>query len=291
MLAFNHLGRLGYLANQMFQYAAIKGIAENNNIEYMIPENSQMQLFDGFKMETATKIRGFLGDVSVLDGRGAPVGCTIRSESGFHFDEELFNNPPSETSLYGFFQSEKYFKNIKEDIVKDFTFKNEILEPCLEFISQITSFYGKTVSLHIRRGDYLTNSANHYNLTLDWYQKAIEKFPNHIVLIFSDDIEWCKNQSIFEPDRFMFSETKDGKIVRSDGRWDSSNMDHWYDLCLQSLCDDNIISNSTFSWWAAYLNKNSDKTVVSPDPSKMWFGPNNAHLNIKDLIPDSWVIL
>jgi hypothetical protein len=291
MLAFNHLGRLGYLANQMFQYAAIKGIAAYNGIEYMIPENSQMQLFEGFKMENATKHRGFLGDVSVRDGRGAPVGCNIRAESGFHFDEELFKNPPSDTSLYGFFQSEKYFSNISNEIVKDFTFKNEILEPCIEFISKVTSFYGKTVSLHIRRGDYLTNSANHYNLSLDWYQKALEKFPEHTVLIFSDDIEWCKNQSIFDADRFMFSETKDGKVVRLDGRWDSTNMDHWYDLCLQSLCDDNIISNSTFSWWAAYLNQNKEKVVVSPDPSKMWFGPNNAHLDTKDLIPSDWILV
>lgn len=291
MLAFNHLGRLGYLANQMFQYAAIKGIAAYNNVEYMIPDDSQMQLFDGFKLESVTKTRGFLGDTSIRDGRGAPVGCNIRAESGFHFDEDLFNNPPEDASLYGFFQSEKYFLNVVDEVKKDFTFKNEILEPCIEFISKVTSFYGKTVSLHIRRGDYLTNSANHYNLSLEWYSEAIKKFPEHTVLIFSDDIEWCKEQSIFDEDRFMFSETKDGKVVRSDGRWDSSNMDHWYDLCLQSLCDDNIISNSTFSWWAAYLNKNSEKVVVSPDPSNKWFGPNNAHLDTKDLIPGDWILL
>lgn len=288
MLAFNHLGRLGYLANQMFQYAAIKGIAANNKVEYMIPENNQMQLFDGFEMTNCTKIRGFLGDSSVRDSRGAPVLCNITSENGFEFDENLFNNPPLHASLYGFFQSEKYFLNVWKELAQDFTFKDEILNPCKEFISDIE---GKIVSIHLRRGDYLQNSANHYNLENEWFEQALSLFPNHTVLIFSDDIEWCKKQEMFNGDRFMFSETEDGKVVTSDGRWESKNMDHWYDLCLQTLCDDNIISNSTFSWWGAYLNPNPNKIVITPNPETKWFGPANSHLNTKDLIPSSWKII
>lgn len=288
MLAFNHLGRLGYLANQMFQYAAIKGIAANNKTEYIIPENNEMQLFDGFKMTNVTDIRGFLTTSNKHDGRGVPIDCNIVSEKGFEFDESLFNNSPQNSSLYGFFQTEKYFLNVWDELDEDFTFIDEILDPCKEFISGIE---GKVVSVHIRRGDYLQNSANHFNLTNEWFEESVSKFPNHNVLVFSDDIEWCKNQSIFSDDRFMFSETSDGKIVRPDGRWDSLNMDHWYDLCLQSLCDDNIISNSTFSWWAAYLNRNPNKVIISPDPKTKWFGPNNAHLNTKDVIPESWVLI
>ena len=288
MLAFNHLGRLGYLANQMFQYAAIKGIAAYNNVDYMIPENNEMQLFEGFEMTHSTNIRGFLGPTDLRDGRGTPISCDIVSEKGFEFDERLFNNPPQEASLYGFFQTEKYFLNVWDELQEDFTFKDEILTPCKEFISNIK---GKIVSVHIRRGDYLQNSANHFNLSNEWFEGAISKFPNHTVLVFSDDIAWCKKQSIFSNDRFMFSETEDGKIVRSDGRWDSVNMDHWYDLCLQSLCDDNIISNSTFSWWGAYLNKNLNKVVVAPDPKTKWFGPANSHLNTKDIIPEDWKVI
>jgi hypothetical protein len=288
MLSFNHLGRLGYLANQMFQYAAIKGIAAQNNIDYMIPKNNEMQLFDGFKMTHSTNIRGFLGPTHLRDGRGAPVSCNIISEKGFEFDENLFNNPPKEASLYGFFQTEKYFLNVWNELQEDFTFIDEILDPCKEFISGID---GKIVSIHVRRGDYLQNSANHFNLSNEWFEQALLKFPDHTVLVFSDDINWCKNQSMFSGDRFMFSETKDGKVVTSDGRWSSANVDHWYDLCLQTLCDDNIISNSTFSWWGAYLNKNPNKVVVSPDPKTKWFGPANAHLNTKDIVPQSWEII
>mgnify|MGYP001185202468 CR=1 FL=1 len=288
MLAFNHLGRLGYLANQMFQYAAIKGIAAHNNVDYMIPEKEEMQLFQGFKMTTATENFGFLGDTNVRDGRGAPVACPIVMEKGFEFDEELFNNPPENASLYGFFQTDKYFLNVWDELQKDFVFDDEILEPCQEFISDIE---GKTASVHLRRGDYLQNSANHYNLSDQWFEEAVSKFPDHTILVFSDDISWCKEQEMFSDERFRFSETKDGKVVTRDGRWESNNMDHWYDLCLQSLCDDNIISNSTFSWWGAYLNNNPDKTVIAPDPKTKWFGPANAHLNTKDVIPESWVLL
>ena len=284
-ISFNHLGRLGYLANQMFQYAAIKGIAANNNIDYMIPEDNEMQLFDGFYMSTVTDLRGFLGDINRRDGRGAPIGCNIVMEKGFEFDEELFTNPPKNTSLYGFFQTEKYFLNVWDDLKKDFTFKDEILEPCIKFIDSIN---GKTTSVHLRRGDYLQNSANHHNLSDQWFENAVKQFPNDNILVFSDDIEWCKKQKMFSDDRFLFSETSDGKVVRPDGKWDSLNMDHWYDLCLQSLCDNNIISNSTFSWWGAYLNNNPDKIIISPDPKTKWFGPNNSHLDTKDIIPKTW---
>jgi len=288
MLAFNHLGRLGYLANQMFQYAAIKGIAAFNEIEYMIPEDNEMQLFQGFKMTTVTKNRGFLGDTNRRDGRGAPVACPMVAEKGFEFDVDLFNNPPKDASLYGFFQSEKYFLNVLDEIEEDFTFDEEILEPCQEFISDIG---GKVASVHLRRGDYIQNSANHFNLPDEWFEEAVSKFPDHTILVFSDDIAWCKEQKMFSDERFKFSETEDGKVVTRDGRWESKNMDHWYDLCLQTLCDDNIISNSTFSWWGAYLNKNPNKTVIAPDPKTKWFGPANAHLDTKDVIPESWVLL
>ena len=136
-LSFNHLGRLGYLANQMFQYGAIKGIAEHNKIDYMIPHDDEMQLFDGFHMETVTDLRGFLGDVTRRDGRGAPVGCNMVAEKGFEFDEELFNNPPENTSLYGFFQTEKYFLNVWNDLQKDFILKayNEAIKNKYRFYS------------------------------------------------------------------------------------------------------------------------------------------------------------
>jgi len=294
MIYFNHLGRLGYLANQMFQYAAIRGIAKNRQMKYTIPDSSEMQLFDGFEMKNCGENFGFLGDLSIRDGRGAPVGCKIIQESGFAFDEKLFKNCPSNVSLYGFFQTEKYFLNIKDEILEDFEFKKDILEPCKEFISSIKE-NDELVSIHIRRGDY--GCENHPLLGLDYFEEAIKLFPSSKFLLFSDSIDWVKEQKLFsDDDRFMISETKDGKYVDSNGRWLSSNMQHWNDLCLQSLCDHNIISNSTFGWWSAYLNKNKNKKVVSPNPQKglgKWFGKNGytKDLDTSDLLPNNWIKL
>ena len=85
--------------------------------------------------------------------------------------------------------------------------------------------------------------------------------------------EWCKEQDLFEDDRFLVAEGNDS----------------YTDLCLMSLCTDFIIANSTFSWWGAWLSKSMNKTVCSPDPS-IWFGPNNAHLDTSDIIPEDWTI-
>ena len=170
-------------------------------------------------------------------------------------------------SLVGYFQSEKYFNNIANEIREDFTFKDEILEPCKEMIGGVN----KPIALHIRRGDFLKNSGNHHNLDIDYYRRALGKFRrNRKVAIFSDDPQWCKEQELFSDDRFLIA-TGNGSYV---------------DLCLMSLCSDFIIANSTFSWWGAWL-ANKGRVIA---PSR-WFGPNNQHLDTKDLYPEHWEII
>jgi hypothetical protein len=288
LLAFNHLGRLGHLGNQMFQYAAIKGIAAHNRIAYMIPKPSEHQLFDGFKMSGCTRFLGFLGGLEKRDNKGTPVDCRLEKEATFSFDSELFNHPPSSGSLYGFFQSEKYFVSIREQILEDFKFVDPIVESCK---SKMASFADVPVSLHVRRKDYLRLQDYHHNLSLQWIERACALFPNLPILIFSDDIEWCKQQSLFQKPQFIFNETRDGKTKTRDGRCLSENQDHWYDLCLQSMCRHNIIANSSFSWWGAYLNKTPSRLVIAPDPTTKWFGPKNQHLDTRDIIPKNWQTL
>ena len=117
----------------------------------------------------------------------------------------------------------------------------------------------------------MINSDNHYNQSLDYYEKALSKFDSkRQVVIFSDDPQWCVEQKLFESDRFIVS----------------SGNDPYIDLYLMSQCDDFIIANSTFSWWGAWL-ANRGK-VIAP---KKWFGPNNSHLNTKDLYPEHWEII
>jgi hypothetical protein len=261
MLAFNKLGKLGRLGNQMFQYASLRGIAARRGYDFGIPpssfsnEWSDHQLFQVFDLSNLPR-----QNVKYLDNGYAPEA----GESFFHFDELLFNQCPNDVSLIGYFQSEKYFLHIKDSIKEDFTFNEEILKPCQEMISSLD----KPISLHVRRTDYLTNSANHYNLQLDYYEQALSKFDSdRTVIVFSDDPKWCMEQDLFSSDRFLVSE----------------NQSNYVDLCLMTLCSDHIIANSSFSWWGAWLANTS--TVIAPNN---WFGPNNANKETKDLIPESW---
>lgn len=265
MLAFNYLGKLGRLGNQMFQYASLRGIARNRGYDFCVPNHNQIlkdpygfdvkiEIFYPFKMSHVSP-----HNIKLLDRGYAPVA----EERHFHFDEILFNMCPDEITLAGFFQTEKYFQHIQDEIRADFSFKDEILEPCKEMMGSV----GEAISLHVRRTDYLQNP-NHTALDLNYYEKALKYFDNGLpVIIFTDDVDWCKEQEVFSDERFMVSESGDQYI----------------DLCLMSLCKHHIIANSSFSWWGAWLSNYDD--VVAPI---QWFGKTNKDKNTQDLIPERW---
>ena len=264
MIGFNNLGNMGRLGNQMFEYAALRGIAANKGYDWCIPPFTNKGI-ENYSLDRAFTLPSVTRtNLKLLDNGYAPVV----GERQFHFDEELFNLCPNEISLNGFFQTEKYFKNIEEEIRDDFTFRQEIRSECDELAEDA---FEEPIALHIRRGDFLKNSGNHHNLELDYYKQALNQFnPKQQVVIFSDDPQWCLEQELFEGDRFMVS----------------SGNGPYHDLYLMSLCSDFIIANSTFSWWGAWLANRG--TVVAP---KKWFGPNNEHLSTKDLYPASWKII
>jgi hypothetical protein len=260
MIGFDHLGNLGRLCNQMFQYAALMGISSNRKFERCIPPNKGLgeyydyQLFNCFDIPENIKI----------------IGKNYIQESKFSFDKTLFDECPDNSSLFGYFQTEKYFSHIEDEIRKVYTFKESIHDACVDAISTISN----PVALHIRRTDYLTDP-NHHCLPLDYYEQALRQFDSkRNVIVFSDDIEWCYNQSLFSDDRFLMSEEQDA----------------YHDLCLMTLCQDHIIANSSYSWWGAWLSQNGGK-VISPRPSE-WFGSsNNNKLDTSDIIPDRWIKL
>ena len=139
MIGINHLGKkYERLANQMFQYAAIKGIAKNRGFVYCIPpsnyadqndEWSEHQLFSTFELNNLNPLQ-----VQFLDQDKSVV-----HEETFTFNDNLFNNCPDDVSLYGFFQSEKYFLNVRDELLEDFTFKNNIKEDVQDAIKEIES--------------------------------------------------------------------------------------------------------------------------------------------------------
>ena len=264
MIGLDYLGKMGQLGNQMFQYAALRGIAHNNSYDFCIPSHNEVvvdvlgnrlriELYDAFK----------LPHLQYKD----TINSTVIQEFGFTFSEEIFMNCPDDVSLSGYFQSERYFKHIKEEIKEDFTFRSEITAECRDFIGTCDG----AIALHIRRGDFLRNSGNHHNLSLDYYEEALSKFDDdRKVIIFTDDPKWAFKQELFGPKRFYLSDMNGP----------------YHDMFLMSRCSDFIIANSTFSWWGAWL---ADKgKVIAP---KKWFGPNNSHLNTEDLYPDQWEVI
>jgi len=260
MIGYNHLGRNGRLGNQMFQYAALRGIASNLGYEFTIPNSdfgdewNTHQLFEIFKL-TNLKSKGFVENNYI-------------QEKQYNFDLELFNQCPDNVSLLGYFQTEKYFIHIKDSIREDFEFQDEILKNSKEVMSEMEN----PISLHVRRTDYVQKSQDHPPCTMEYYYEALSNFDkDRQVIIFSDDINWCKNQDIFKPDRFLISETGDNA----------------YDLCLMTLCSDYIIANSSFSWWGAWLSQNENSKVIAPS---RWFGTTGytASHNTEDIIPDHW---
>ena len=262
-VAFNYLGKLGQLGNQMFQYASTKGISSKLNTSFMIPDHREI-----FDDGIGNRYTILLHDVFNLDGqRGILQTQNYIQEENFCFEEKFFNiSPSTNVCLWGFFQTEKYFKHIEKQIRKDFTFKDEIKDECDDLIKQFTN----PIALHIRRGDFIWNNKNHPPLSLDYYKSALQLFDSdREVIIFSDDTEWCKEQELFVDDRFAVAE----------------GGDQFYDLCLMSMCDDFIIANSTFSWWGAWLGNRGK--VIAP---KRWFGETLGH-DTKDLYCKGWKIL
>ena len=277
MLGFNSLGYMGRFGNQMFQFSALKGIARNRGFEYCIPPSQEKtqqsdsktyyennskgksghQLFNAFKLKNTTQL-----NVQYIDNSRPTV-----QESSSSFDENLFNNCSDWINLAGYFQTEKYFKHIRQELLGDFEFRDEILVPCKEMMESIDD----PISLHIRRTDYFT-SPNHTVISLDYYKKALKKFDSkRTVIIFSDDTEWCNQQSIFDDDRFIISE----------------NNSNYVDMCLMSLCTGHIIANSSFSWWGAWLS-NSERVIA---PSGWYSGSNSEHLDTSDLYCSNWEII
>lgn len=169
----------------------------------------------------------------------------------------------------GFFQSEKYFAESRDVILK--TFNVNLLNT--EKYQDLN--FDRTCSVHIRRGDYLKFEESHPVLNEDYYTNAIKIINDKIdnIIVFSDDLAWCKNNLIsskFNNKKLTFSsEDKD-----------------YLEMSLMSKCKFNIIANSSFSWWGAWLNNQEGKVVIAP---RKWFGHNLEHLNTNDLIPESWI--
>ena len=261
---------MGRLGNQMFQFASTLGIAKRLGYDARFP------------IENCSTYQGS-GPFDPSTGRPMPVKCDLAdcfsigpeyfipgrrlirglvySEQDFGYNKQT-ENIPDNCQLNGYFQTEKYFCDFRELILSQFDFRSSIKEAAEFYIKKIRKENPNSsiVSMHVRRGDYVMYPDHHPPCSLNYYNNAVNELrssiDNLVYLVFSDDVNWCK--SVFTDPSYIISDLGDPYI----------------ELCTMSLCDHNVMANSSFSWWGSWLNTNPDKIVIAPS---RWFGSQINH--------------
>lgn len=297
MIGYDRLGTNGRFGNQLFQYAALRGIAAHHGYDWCIPPDdhptyANYGMHHPFKEQAPT---GFVNrNVSPqamfsYDNLKALNASTKNvTESCYNFDQDLFDNFEDNCNLDGYLQTERYFKHIENDIRKGLEFKDEIADPCREFLSE----FDNILFLHVRRGDNVGREDHYSMMTFEYYERALKEFPEDAhVLVCSDDPEWCSEQEFFDSERFLVNTDVpeyDHLCLEGDGSHRHSKVPYT-DLCLMSLCNGAVLSASTLGWWGAWLQQNRTNPIVVPEH---WYGPVlEAVNNCEDLYPPEWTVI
>jgi hypothetical protein len=286
---------IGGLGNQMFQYALGHALSINLGVDFKLDISSfyRQQIHNGFELEKIFNCKVDIAtqqDINnILSWQSLPIinkfiaskyfswlrKKTFIIEPHYHYWEKVWNIPDN-SYLVGYWQSEKYFKNVKEQINKDFIFKSPLDDKNIYYTELIQKY--NSVSIHVRRGDYIKNvraNKTHGICGNEYYDKALafilKKVKNPHFFIFSDDI--AQARSIIKRINSPYYFVDNNKEIYS-----------YNDMRLMSLCKNNIIANSSFSWWAAWLNSNQGKIIIAP---KQYIADKSY--NIKDLFPLEWV--
>ena len=252
---------MGGLGNIMFQIASTYSVSIRDNKEMICDTRDMMIPHKPYTFYVDNIFRKVKFSDNLVNQKH--IG-----ECGFHYCQipKLDGN----VKLIGHFQSEKYFIDHRNELLELFEIDNKTKSYLLEKYSNIIN--EDTCSIHVRRGDYLGLPNHHPTQPIEYYTQAIKLIgeDKHYV-IFSDDIKWCEENFSFLNNKTFISDNQD-----------------YEDLYLMSMCKNNIIANSTFSWWGAWLNNNENKQVIIPSK---WFGVSNSHLNTNDLYCDKWIKL
>ena len=287
---------IGGLGNQMFQYATAKSLAE----KYSTIVKVDISSFESYKLHRYSlhcfQLSEYLASSAEVEAilygdntakkyanrflsyfNASKIGSNSHvHEKDFRYDNN-FVNYPNNIFLEGYWQSEKYFNRIADIIRRDFVVKYIPTKQNADYADLIDST--ESVSVHVRRGDYATNKITnsiHGTCDLTYYESAIELIKSKIgrphLFLFSDDLEWAEKK--IRPNLPITS-------------IDCNNASRNYeDLRLMNRCKHNIIANSTFSWWGAWMNSNPNKIVIAP---RKWFA--NGKYTTQDLIPDDWIVM
>jgi hypothetical protein len=257
------------MGNQLFQYA----IGRSLSLRHQVCLKFDVSHYDHFRL------RDFELDYFSIPSLDTDISMHTEEpffhyqEPYFHYDHNFEEVPPS-AYVTGFWQSEKYFKGIKAQLLEELKIKQQFTARLQTKACEIRE--QESVAVHIRRGDYLSekNLPVFGVLPVEYYQKAIsvllQKNIHPTLYFFSDDIAWVRaHLRVGFPHQFISNEITKNSIE---------------DFYLMTRCRHHIIANSSFSWWAAWLNEYEHKIVIAP---RKWF--NNAPHNTNDLIPREWI--
>lgn len=256
----------GGLGNQLFQWSYGKFMSIEYNTPLLLDTNSYSnQTNRGFSLDKFPFLKySILTNSSIRENSENKTHLKMMSDNFLFYKINYEEN--CHYYLDGYWQSEKYFSNISDLIKRELRPSDDIISK----IKSIKNLDSKSISLHIRRTDYVTSNGYHPLQSIDYYQNAIDIIGEYdYIFIFSDDIKWCKENFSFK--NMIFIE----------------GFDDVEDLWIMSMCKNNIIANSSFSWWGAWLNDNKNKKVIAP---KKWFG-DNVNLNTSDIIPETWITI
>lgn len=251
MIVYNNFNQ-GRLGNQMFFVASTIGISIKNNTTY------------GF-----TSQMGYNNiDYQNIFENSLPITKEIPVEKYYQNGFSYYDIDIDNVELIGYFQSEKFFKHCENIIRNQFKFKKKYVDKVLMEYPNITN----SLSIHVRRGDYINQQNYHPLIPLNYYYNIINdiSYEYENIYVFSDDIIWVKEN--FLGNKYVFPYCNDELLS----------------FILLSFSKDIIISNSTYSWWASWINSNPNKKIFCPH-HKNWFGINYLHLDTKDIIPDNWI--
>ena len=243
------------IGNQLFQIASVLSYSKDNGHKAIFPiikSPNHGGYFNNFLRRLCTD--DFEGPACVF------------TESSFDF-KPIPVIDKSVVIKNSYLQSHRYFQHNRDHILKMFEMTDEDLN-YLKSKYKVDEF---TTGMHIRRGDYLELPYSNYHADLtstDYYERALDLLKPSNLLIFTNDKEWARERY---PGHVIADEDKD-----------------YMEIYLMSLCQNNIIANSSFSWWGAWLNNNQDRKIVAPTK---WFGPLNAHLSTKDMHPKDWILI
>ena len=272
----------GGLGNQLFQYAAGRAVA----LHHKVPLKLDTTIFETYKLHNGYRLDQFAiqaeiaadNEIINLKGRNNVLFSALRKaglvkrksyfkeKRSSYFDSSVFKN--NFVYLDGYWQNELYFSDIRELLLQELSPNNSMNDLGFAYLDSIKK--SNSVSLHVRRGDYV-NLKNINVLDVDYYMKAAEYIRKNVekptFYIFSDDLEWCKSSLTFLGDCIYVERTQ-------------TEID---DLNLMSFCQHNIIANSSFSWWGAWLNQNPNKTVIAP---KDWLlnDPGSSNVILSDWV-------